>query len=174
MSRIKIFLKRLPIVHYILKKGYLSKHIRRQRIINFLFQRVFGINAECRWSVNFTSRVMSPENIKIGQGVELSFLLSPGCYIQGINGISIGDKTIFGPGVKIISANHNIYDIDKMAKARPIRIGKNCWIGANAVILPGVVLGDNTIVGAGVILNRSYPDGNVMIIANRKVEKVNL
>ena len=83
-------------------------------------------------------------------------------YPQGINGIEIGDDTIFAPGVKIISANHSISNLDSHEKAPPVKIGKNCWLGANAVILPGVVLGDNVTVGAGSVVTKSF-ESNVIL-----------
>ena len=80
-----------------------------------------------------------------------------------MNGIYVGKNTRVGPGVKIISANHNIYDFDKHDPAPPIKIGANCWIGANAVILPGVELGDHTIVAAGSVITKSFLEGNCII-----------
>jgi acetyltransferase-like isoleucine patch superfamily enzyme len=56
--------------------------------------------------------------------------------------VFIGEGTIIAAGVKIISANHKIDDLSKHEIGRPIRIGRNCWLGANAIILSGVELGD--------------------------------
>lgn len=115
-------------------------------LVNVIFQRVFRQNSEFPFSVHFTSRVIPGPGIEIGRHVWKSFALSGGCYIQGVNGIQIGDGTLFAPGVKIISANHDPQQLSQWLKAPPIRIGKRCWIGANAVILPGVELGDDVIV----------------------------
>ena len=123
-------------------------------IINWFFQNVLDINSDIPWMVHYSSRVTC--NITIGKDVWISFAVSGGCYFQGGNGIVIGDGTIFGPGVKIISANHDFEDLNKWKQAEPIRIGKNCWIGANAVILQGVQLGDNVIVGAGAVVNKNF------------------
>ena len=98
-----------------------------------------------------------------------SFTFSGNCYIQGANGINMGDGTIFGPGVKIISANHNRKDLSKWDKAEPIDIGKRCWIGANAVILPGVQLGDDVTVGAGAVVSKSFSSGVVIAGVPAKV-----
>lgn len=133
---------------------------RNLRVVNFIFQKIFGINASVPFMVHFTSIVSG--DIKVGKGVILYFANSCNCYIQGINGVEIGDNTIFAPGVKIISANHNKTDFSLHEKIRPIKIGKQCWLGANAVILPGVELGDNVIVGAGSVVTKSFGD-NVTI-----------
>jgi len=65
--------------------------------------------------------------------------------------------------VKIISANHKIEDLSKHEKTRPIRIGKDCWLGANAIILPGVELGDRVIVGAGTVVTKSFPSNCIIM-----------
>ncbi len=129
-------------------------------LINIFVQRVLRVNANVPWMVHFTSCIWG--TISIGQNVWKSFAISPGCYIQGGNGITIGDDTIFGPGVKIISANHDPDDFSRWVKAEQITIGKRCWIGINAVILPGVRLGDDVIVGAGTVVTKSFPSGSVI------------
>jgi len=128
--------------------------------VNLFFQKYFCINGDCPWEVNFTSRVMSCENIHIlgnPDGVHKSFAKSGGCYIQALNGIEFDEGVLFAPGVKIISANHDLRDLSKSIKANPIKIGKYCWIGANAVILPETELGEYTVVGAGAIVTKSFP-----------------
>jgi len=144
-----------------------SKFVKKRKVppglwlINNFFQNVLDINSDIPWMVHFTSRVTG--NIEIGENVWLSFAVSGGCYIQGFNGIKIGDNTIFAPGIKIISANHDANDLNKAVKSNPIIIGKNCWIGANAIILPGVELGDNVIVGAGAVVTKSFPNNSILV-----------
>lgn len=133
----------------------------RIRIVNFIFQRFFRINSDVPWSVHYTSIVEVAEKIKIGKNVRKSFAVSGNVYIQAFNGIEIGDDTIFGPGAKIISTNHD--EVSRKSTTNPpVRIGKRCWIGANAVILPGVVLGDNVIVAAGAVVSKSFPANMVL------------
>jgi len=129
--------------------------------VNWIFQRLFGVNRNSPWSVNYSSLVNNPQNIHIAKGVKRSLAISIGCYFQGHNGIFIGENTYFGPGVRILSANHEISDIKR--EAQPIRIGSNCWLGANSIILPEVILGDNTIVGAGAVVTKSFPKGNLVL-----------
>lgn len=131
-------------------------------VANILFQRVLGVNRSCPWSVHYTSRVIKPERITIHPSVKPSFAVSGGCYIQAVNGLEIGEGTLFAPGVKIISANHSLDNYALSDEAEPIRIGKRCWIGTNAVILPGVQLGDNVVVGAGSVVTKSFGDNSII------------
>jgi len=128
--------------------------------VNKLCQNILDINNDVPWMVHFTSRVTG--KITIGENVWKSFALSGGCYIQGGNGIIIGDNTIFAPGVKIISANHNKSNNREWVKEKPIIIGENCWIGVNVVILPGVKLGNNVIVGAGSVVNKNFKKNDII------------
>ena len=129
-------------------------------IINVLFQRVLRINAEYPWMINFTSRVVG--EVHIGKNVWKSFAVSGGCYIQGWNKIFLGDDCLFAPGVKIISANHDCNDLSKSTLSKPIEIENGCWLGANAIILPGVKLGAKSVVAAGAVVSRSFPPGSVI------------
>jgi acetyltransferase-like isoleucine patch superfamily enzyme len=110
--------------------------------------------------IHFTSRVVG--KVEIGEHVWKSFAISGGCYVQGLNGVTIGDDTLFGPNVVIISSNHDESDLRRSAEGPPVRIGRECWIGANAVLLPGVELGDGVIVGAGAVVTRSFEAGAVI------------
>ncbi len=129
-------------------------------VLNMIVQRVFRINSPMPWMVHYTSRVTG--DVRIGKNVWISFAVSGGCYIQGLNGILIDDETILAPGVKIISANHDQKNLTNIIPSAPIIIGKRCWIGANAVILPGVNLGDGVIVAAGSVVNKSFPSDSVL------------
>lgn len=82
--------------------------------------------------------------------------------------IYIGDYTLIGPNVTIATAGHPI-NPELREKAyqfnRSVRIGRNCWIGAGAVIVPGVTIGDNTVIGAGSIVTKDIP-ANVVAVGN--------
>ena len=105
---------------------------------------------------------MGPEKIRLGHRSAVSFSVSGGCYIQAFNGIEIGDDVIFAPGVKIVSSNHDPCDHRQHIKAPPIKIGNRCWVGANAIILPGVSIDDDSIVGAGAVVTKSFPKNVVL------------
>jgi len=131
-------------------------------ILYFIFQRIFRINSHVLWPVHWSSIVSSPENIKLQYWRPYPGFM-PGCYIQAINGIIIGKNVRIGPGVKIISANHDVNDYDVHTKDEPIIIGDNCWLSANCVILPGVKLGNHTIVAANAVVTKSFEKGNCII-----------
>lgn len=137
-----------------------------QTPINFkmwIFQRIFGFNKEAYWPVHFTSIITGVKNIYAGIDTSPGYM--PGCYIQGIGKIYIGDYTQISANVGIITANHDLYDTRKH-EIKSVIIGKYCWIGMNAMILPGVELGDFTIVGAGSVVTKSFNDGYCVIAGN--------
>lgn len=127
----------------------------------FFYQRILLFNVHVPWPCHFTSFVTSPSRIKFGK------LTSPGSapcqYIQGENGIEIGDNVQIAPGVKLISANHDPECFERSLSAPPIKVGSNVWIGANAVLLPGVTVGSNVIIGAGSIVTKDIPDNSVAV-----------
>lgn len=124
---------------------------------NFLFQRILRVNADAPWPVHFTSRVLHPRNIDVHPSVLPFLAQSGGLYVQALNGITLGEGTIIAPGAKLVSANHSLEDFARWDAAPRLRIGRRCWIGANAVVLPGVELGDGVIVAAGSVVTRSFP-----------------
>ena len=128
-----------------------------------IVQKIFGYNRNAYWPVHHSSVVVNASNILIGKGTAPG--LSPGCYIQGIGKIQIGDYSIIGFNVGIISANHDLTDYRKHSIGS-IKIGNYCWIGMNSVILSNVTLGDHTIVAAGSIVTKSYPEGYLVIAGN--------
>ena len=82
--------------------------------------------------------------------------------------IYIGDCTLIGPNVTLATAGHPILP-DLREKALqfnlPIHIGKNCWLGAGVIVLPGVTIGDNTVIGAGSVVTKDIP-ANVVAVGN--------
>ncbi|MFO8128940.1 MAG: acyltransferase [Bacteroidales bacterium] len=126
-------------------------------------QKVLGYNREAYWPTHFTSRILGAHNILVGIGTNPGFI--PGCYIQGSGKLYIGNYTFIGQNCGILSGGHEIYNHMKQF-ASETRIGDYCWIGMNSMILPGVTLGDFTVVGAGAVVTKSFPEGNYIIAGN--------
>lgn len=82
--------------------------------------------------------------------------------------IYVGDNTMLAPNVVIASASHPILPRLRQKGYQynlPVHIGKNCWLGAGVIVLPGVTIGDNTVVGAGSVVTKDLP-ANVVAVGN--------
>ena len=80
--------------------------------------------------------------------------------------IFVGDNTLFGPNVTVCTAGHPVQPELREQGYQynaPVHIGRNCWIGAGAVILPGVTIGDNTVIGADSVVTRDIPSDVVAV-----------
>ena len=94
------------------------------------------------------------KNITIGKHV----FINMGCKFQDQGGIFIDDGALIGHNVVLATLNHDIDPNTRHSMTpRPIHIGKNVWIGANAVVLPGVSVGDGAIIAAGAVVSQDVP-----------------
>ena len=126
------------------------------------FQKILRVNGSVPWPVHWTSLITDWKNIKLKSHPPFPGFM-PGQYIQAINGIEFGENVIVGPGTKIVSASHDLDDFKKHKEVGPIIIGDNCWIASNVVILPGVELGNHTIVAAGAVVSGSFKEENQVL-----------
>lgn len=110
-------------------------------------------------------KVRPSAKLIIGDNVKINYYCIIACQHQ----INIGDGTEFGPSVYLYDHDHNYIkgfsaNSDKECyRKAPIVIGKNCWIGANTVILRGTVIGNNCIIAAGSIVNGDIPSNTVLV-----------
>ncbi len=112
--------------------------------------------------------------VHFGKGIYANFNLT----LVDDTHIYVGDYTMFAPNVTIATAGHPILPELRGASYyqynMPVRIGRNCWLGAGVVVLPGITIGDNTVVGAGSIVTKDLP-ANVLAVGNpcRVVREIN-
>ncbi len=154
--------------------NFLRRYFRislRLRLLNWFVQRFIYRTPNLTFSLHFASRITHADKLIIGESAKFSLSQKVGCYLECSNGVEIGEGTIIAPGVKIISANHDFSDYGKHTKTEPVRIGENCWLGVDCIILPGVQLGNNVIVGAGAIVTKSFPDNCIIAGVPAKIIK---
>jgi maltose O-acetyltransferase len=97
-------------------------------------------------------------NIRLGADVFLNF----NCVILDVVSVEIGDGAQIGPAVQIYAADHPRDPALRRAGlefGRPVRIGRHAWVGGGAIILPGVTIGDEAVIGAGSVVTRDVATG---------------
>ena len=147
--------------------------------------RVFGsadLDIETKGKISIGRGVKIRErayiNVRKGGKLEIGLMASVGmdCKIACHESVVIGEGTLLSPNVFIYDHDH-VFSAEtgverKHFTTKPVVIGKNCWIGANTVILKGSRLGDRCLVGAGSVIKGEYPDGAVII--QKRETKVSL
>ena len=134
----------------------------RKRVLKLLIGH-FGEN----------SRVNQPFYVDYGNNISLgdNSLINLNCTLLDTGEITIGNNTLIGPDVKIYTATHpkngteRFWNEDGVMAVKtmtaPVRIGDYVWIGGGAVILPGVTIGNNAVIGAGSVVTSSVPDNAI-------------
>lgn len=159
-----VFAKKLPIS----RRGKVFKKVRAffaKKIINSM-----GENVNIERGACFNPEVRIGNNSGIGVNCELN------------GNVTIGNNVLMGPEVVFYTQNHEFSDIQKTIieqgykEERPIIIEDDCWIGRRAIILPGVRIAKGTIIGAGAIVTKSFPQysiiaGNPAKIIGKRGEK---
>jgi acetyltransferase-like isoleucine patch superfamily enzyme len=129
-------------------------------------RNILRLATPCKFPADHRVTISNSTNIDFHPD-DLNSFQSPGSYFQNFAGsIRLGRGTYVAPNVGIITSNHDLEDLDKHAQAIDVIVGEGCWIGMNAVLLPGVVLGPRTIVGAGAVVTKSFTDGHCVIAGN--------
>lgn len=146
-----------------------SEQEKRNQLLKQMFAEI-GENCyiEPPFHANFGGK-----HVHFGKNVYANFNLT----MVDDGHIYVGDYTMFAPGVIVATAGHPILPELRETVYQynmPVHIGKNCWIGAGAIILPGVTIGDQVVVGAGSVVTKDLPS-NVVAVGNpcRVVREVN-
>jgi maltose O-acetyltransferase len=119
----------------------------------------FKIGAKVTGLKQFRSQ---SNRVSIGDG---SFV-NAGCQFEGFGHIDIGRDVFLGPQVMILTSTHDIDEdgqVDRNPTAKPVQIGDRCWLGARATVLPGVTIGEGTIIGAGSVVTKDCKPGAVYV-----------
>lgn len=164
--KIKSFLRRvmyaLPIYGTYRKLCHIGYDETGFSFKSYIVFRFFTRNKAIYWPKAETCTIKFPQNMIIGVN---SVVFKKGNYIQGLGKLVIGKYVRFATNVGIITANHNIYNHQAHTKGI-VEIGDYSWVGMNSVILPNVKLGPRTIVGAGSVVTKSFPEGFCVIGGN--------
>lgn len=109
------------------------------------------------------SRVMPPLTVVRAKSVSIgrNVVVMNNALFMAAGGITIEDDVRVAANVQLISNNHDLYDRDVLT-CKPVRLKRNCWIGAGASILPGVTVGENAVVGAGSVVTKDVEPNTVV------------
>lgn len=113
-----------------------------------------------------SSNILAPMQIDYGHQVNIgnNVFINHSICMSAAAGIEIEDNVQIAPQVTILTVNHDLKN-KIIVKCKPVRIKKGAWIGARAIILPGVIIGENAVVGAGSIVTKDVPD-NAVVVGN--------
>lgn len=133
-----------------------------------LLEEILGEKIDETTEISLPFRLDFGRNIKIGREV----FINTDVLFTDLGGIIIEDKVLIGPRANIITVNHPS-DIEKRRGLilKSVRIKKNSWIGAGASIMPGVTVGENSIVAAGSVVTKDVPDNVVVAGVPAKIIK---
>ena len=137
----------------------LNNTYHSQEEIREILSELFG------YKVPETFRVFPPFYTDFGKNIKVedNVFINAGCQFQDQGGISIGEGALIGHNVVLATLNHDFNpERRQICIPAPINIGKNVWIGSNSTILPGVTIGDNSIVAAGAVVTKDVPANTVV------------
>lgn len=148
----------------IIYRGFRRLYITIRNLSYKLYSRNIKIGKNLNYRADFRINCISEGELIIGDNV----FFNNDCSINTHKRITIGDDCIFGENVKIYDHNHvfSIKDVPVYAQGyieKEVQIGRNCWIGSNVVILPGTIIEDNVVIGAGAVIKGIIPSNNVVM-----------
>lgn len=124
--------------------------------------------------IDKSTAIFPPFYTNFGRSIRLgkNIFINHACSFLDIGGITIEDEVQIGPRVNLTSENHPLDPATRTVLIpKPIVIKRNAWIGAGAIILPGVTIGENSVVAAGAVVSREYPPNTVVAGIPAKVVK---
>ena len=142
----------------------------KMHIYKLIFRSRVTFGKGCTFRSGFGILVNKNAKVIIGDGV----FFNKRCSIVALERIEIGDDCIFGENVKLYDHNHCFSQKNTLIKKQgfkscPISIGANCWIANDVIILKGVRIGENTVIGAGCIIKNDIPANSVVTNSSENV-----
>jgi acetyltransferase-like isoleucine patch superfamily enzyme len=116
-------------------------------------------------TIDESTTVFVPFHTNFGKHIKLgkNIFINHACTFLDLGGITIEDDVQIGPKVNLITENHPVDPSQrKHLDLKSILIKRNAWIGAGATILPGVIIGENSIVAAGAVVNKDVPPNTIV------------
>lgn len=144
--------------------------VEQKEKIRKLVQELFGKTGK-------DTHITPPVYVDYGRHVTVgdNFYANLDCIFLDVCPITIGNNVMFGPRVGLYTAGHpldsKVRNEDQLEFGAPIVIGNNVWLGANVSVLPGVTIGDNTVVGSGAVVTKDLPANSVAVGNPAKVIK---
>lgn len=155
-----------PDAHLLMEESYKTKALLNQlnqsnapNEIREILGKITGQEIDKNTNVFTPIYINYGKNTKIGKRVFINF----DCVFLDLGGITIENNVLIAPKVSLLSEGHptNPKDRGKLI-AKPIHIRRNVWIGAGATILPGVTIGENSIVAAGAVVSKDVPANTIV------------
>lgn len=137
----------------------LNNGIHSDEEIREIFSEIIGEKVDETFTLMPPFYIDYGKNLKIGKNVLIQQL----CTFMDRGGITLGDGVFIAPKVNLTTLNHDFDPENRSAtQAKPIVLKKNVWVGIGATILPGVTVGENSIVGAGSVVTKDVPDNTIV------------
>ena len=124
--------------------------------------------------IDASTTVFAPFHTNVGIFIRIgkNVFINHDCTFLDIGGITIEDEVMIGPKVSLITEEHPLNPAERKALlVKPVVIKRNAWIGAGATILPGVTVGENSVVAAGALVTKDVPTNTVVAGIPAKVIK---
>lgn len=122
------------------------------------------MNLPQKYKIKNPITIEAHDKIILGEGIGINV----NCILIGWGGIEIGNNTLFGPNVQIYTITHDYTKTNNEFRkgiTKKVIIGSNCWIGGGTLIMPGIKIGNDSVIGAGSIVTKDIPD-NVIAYGN--------
>ena len=161
MKKFKIFI--LALLHVIFRKYFIYFLTYKHRVL--FLNRVFRLNIEpsVSWHVGV---YFTGQKLTVGENT----VLNRGVYLDGRGGLFIGSNVSISLDAKIFTSSHDVQDSNFKGVAKTTIIGNRVFIGANAIILPGINIGDGAVIGAGSVVTKDVK--NLSIVAGNPAVEI--